>query len=121
MWLRRTPSVVLDHEVIRGMTITIPGIAIRGLEALAEQSDDVVDRLAVVLERTPPAGSVDKLADDVAAGYSELSAPLIRSIVRSLVNLHYGMEFYSLGAAEFCREVCVSLRGDDSFQPTTEW
>jgi hypothetical protein len=98
------------------MPLTVPKSTHAGLKALAELDDQAVERLAAVLQESPPAGTSRKLAADVASRLPEFPSREVRAIVRSMVTLHTGRVVFDLDAADFADEVCDGLQETDDFK-----
>jgi hypothetical protein len=74
------------------------------------------EKLIAVLAKTPPTGYASTLATAVASQIKEVRSSDIRSIVRSLVNLYLGKEFFNSDAATFSRDICEGLQEIEEFQ-----
>jgi hypothetical protein len=98
------------------MALMVPPGAYHGLRLLAELDDPTVETLATALAKTPPAGNSSKLADSVASQVASARQSDIRSIVRSLVNLHLGRGLYDVDASFFSEEICERLEETEEFQ-----
>jgi hypothetical protein len=97
------------------MALSVPKSIHAGLKVIADLDEDVIRRIVAALGAVSPAGSLDRLVDEMLSRLEGNSVPNLSLIVRTLLSLESGRELCGLDASVFVAEVCESLREDRDF------
>jgi hypothetical protein len=97
------------------MALSVPKSTYAGLRALVELDEAIIQRIAAALREAAPAGSLERLNQEVLGRLGGEPIPNLPLIVRTLASLESGRELCGLDVSVFVSEVCESLRDDPEF------